>query len=85
LACSLCILCADEARKEGSKKAYVPMLARERGDLKAAMDPMEQFKREMFLLYHHPQALTEITKGIRGDQQIIAQTLQNNQLMVRIL
>ena len=46
---------------------------------------MARFKREMFLLHQHPNALDEIKNGIRADQEHIAQTLQNDQLLVRVL
>ena len=46
---------------------------------------MDRFKREMYLLHEHPDALTGIMQGIKADQSRIAQTLQNNQLLVRVL
>lgn len=33
---------------------------------------MERFRREMFLLHEHDDALSDITKGIRADQKTIA-------------
>lgn len=49
------------------KKAYKPLLERGEGDLISNMDPMTRFKREMFLLHEHDDALEVIVKGIRGD------------------
>ena len=49
------------------------------------MRPMERFQREMRLLHVHPNALEEITNGIKADQQIIAQYLQNDQVGIRVL
>ena len=70
---------------QGGKKAYVPMKNRQAGDLVAQMKPMDRFRREMFLLHEHPNALEQIQEGIKSDQMSIAQTLQNNQLLVRVL
>ena len=42
---------------QGGKKAYVPMKNRQAGDLVAQMKPMDRFRREMFLLHEHPNAL----------------------------
>ena len=55
------------SRKDFDRKAYVPMIHREKGDLVAKMKPMDRFRREMFLLHEHDDALSEITKGIRAD------------------
>ena len=43
------------------------MINREKGDLVAKMKPMDRFRREMFLLHDHDDALDEISKGIRAD------------------
>ena len=45
---------------------------REDKDLISKMKPMDRFRREMFLLHEHPNALVEIQDGIKKDQEKIA-------------
>ena len=61
--------------KSVERRAYIPMKNRQRGDLVAKMQPMDRFKREMFLLHEHRNALDDIMAGVRTDQKLIAQTL----------
>lgn len=44
------------------------MIKRDQQELVAKMCPMDRFRREMFLLHEHPDALTDITHGIHADQ-----------------
>lgn len=61
---------ANPQKKDKEQKynpAYLPIKERKLDQLVNKMKPKMRFDRQMNLLHRHPNALEEITKGIRAD------------------